>query len=156
MVFDVFSSLAVAGNILQFVDFGSKLLSLSFRIYHSTSGASETTEEWIRITTHLQNLCDQLSETSPSAEPLIGRPLAGAATLENLIRDCKAAGDELLTALRTLTSKKGHGGRKWESLRVALATIWKEGDIEAMRQRLESYKSTLALYLTQQAGITER
>ena len=156
MVVEAFSALALAGNIIQFVEFGSKLLSLSFTIYHSTSGASGATEEWIKIATHLQHLCDQLSGVPPRIDPRTGLPASEDASLRKLTEDCKAAGDELLGALQRLTSKQSQGRRKWDSFRVALATIWKESDIEAMRRRLESYKSLLTLHLTQQVGVTEK
>ncbi|KAK2765469.1 hypothetical protein FQN54_008323 [Arachnomyces sp. PD_36] len=151
MVLEPFSALAVAGNILQFVEFGSKILSRGYTIYRSASGTTKETEELIKITTHLQHLCDQLSEP-----PTRGLPSKEDAELRKLTKDCKAAGGELLDGLQRLTLKKGESKGKWGSFRVALATVWKERDIESMREKLESYKSLLVAYLAKQARDMDR
>jgi hypothetical protein len=141
---------------VQFVDFSAKLLSRTPSIYRSTSGAAEATEEWTRLTTHLQQLCDQLSAVPVRVDPSTGLPSPEDAALRGLARECRDAGDKLLGALEKLTSKKGQSKSKWRSFRVALATAWNENDINAMAQRLESYQSLLALHLIRQVGAADR
>lgn len=148
MVVDPFTALGVAGNIVQFVDFSTRLFYASHEISRSTSGTTKENKELSNITTHLQQLCDQLLVLpTPSGPHLDPSPEAGV--LRTLANDCKAAGEELLVALRTLELNGQHKKRKWDSVRIALATVWKKGDIDAMSKRLESYKSILALHLAQ-------
>lgn len=147
MGLDPLSALGLAANIIQFVDFTSKLFSQSISIYHSTSGASVDTEEMIKIANHLQTLCARLSISRPE-DPSLTSSSAADNGLRSLARDCKAAGDELLLVLHSLKATEPH--KKWGSFSTALATIWKQPKIEAMWKRLEFYKSQLTLQLAHQ------
>ncbi|KAF2807226.1 uncharacterized protein BDZ99DRAFT_337271, partial [Mytilinidion resinicola] len=136
--------LGLAANIIQFVDFTSKLFSQSTAIYRSINGVSEETQEMITIATGLQTLCARLTST-PSTNSA-GYPMDDE--LKSLAQQCKAAGDQLVAALHSLKATGTH--RKWASFTTALASVWKQSKIEAMKKKLETYKSQLSLQLTRQ------
>lgn len=145
MAVEPLATLSLVGSIVQFVDFSSKLFYASREISRSVSGTTHENKELSDITTYLQRLCDQLLAPQPGLPP-------ENTTLRNLAHDCKAAGEELLVALRSLESNGKRKKRKWDNVRVALATIWKKDEIDAMSRRLESYKSMLVLHLAQRAN----
>jgi hypothetical protein len=150
MALDPFTALALAGNIVQFVDFSSKLFNATREISGSVSGSTSDNVELSHIANHLQGVCDQLMTPTLRIDPYTGLPHPEETALRDLAHNCKATGDELQRALQTLRTKLKGNNRRWESFRVALLTIWKKRDIDAMCKRLESYKSSLALHLVQQ------
>lgn len=146
MVLDPFSALSLATSVVQFVDFGSKLFSLSLDVRRSVSGASKETGNLIAQANDLQTICSQLSV--PSTHLRVGHgSTPDDAALTILAQDCKATGEELLHALQCLVATKQNG---WASFRVALATLWKQDRIDATWRRLESYKSQMTLHLVLQ------
>jgi hypothetical protein len=139
---DPLTALGVAGNIVQFIDFGSRLLSQSLEVYSSAQGATKGTENLESITKHLRDLCYQLVARDPS-------PNRSSNALDEIAGGCLAIGNELATALSGLKSvKHSH----WSSFKVALATTWKKREIEEICSRLEQYKSQLTLHLLVEAN----
>jgi hypothetical protein len=60
MVLDPLTALSVAGTIVQFVDFSSKILSHTAEFYNSAEGALSTNEELELVTADLSNLLARL------------------------------------------------------------------------------------------------
>jgi hypothetical protein len=150
MPLDPLSALGLASNVLQFIDFTSKLFSLTSEVYHSANGASKETEELEVITKHLQSLCEGVWQ--PLKDPTERYPQDNA--LRELSRKCFEAGDELLQALGSL--QMSGTNKRWNSFRSALATIWRRKDISKMYERLESLKSELALHFIMEKSSLER
>jgi hypothetical protein len=147
---DPLSALSVAGNVIQFVDFTSKLFGLTSEVYRSASGASKETEELEAIAKHLQGLCARLSQSAQSLSP----QHPPDAELKELAGNCSSVGAELLKALASLKSNGTNKG--WQSFRLALATTWKAKKIEALCQRLQSFRSQLILHLIAQQDAIQR
>jgi hypothetical protein len=63
--------------------------------------------------------------------------------LGKLCKDCNRAASDLLTALEKLKIEAGTKNRSWKSFRAALKSIWSKEEIEALAQRLESYRRQL-------------
>jgi hypothetical protein len=57
---DALSALSLAGNIIQFIDFGSRLLSNARELYKSSVGSLATHDEIVLITTDLKTLIKKL------------------------------------------------------------------------------------------------
>ncbi|KAI9785343.1 MAG: hypothetical protein M1839_000361 [Geoglossum umbratile] len=144
MVVDPFSALGVAGNIVQFVDFTSKLFSKSRELYKSASGTTAENEELGKVTRELQALCVSLASATRTA-PESARRGSNDAALRELSKSCKDAADELLTALGDL--KAGGPHRRWQSFYQALRTVWKKEKIRAMEDKIASYRNVLGLQL---------
>jgi hypothetical protein len=60
---DPLSALSLAGTVVQFVDFGCKLLAEGRQIYQSSSGRLNTNEEIELITNDLQTLVKKLRDS---------------------------------------------------------------------------------------------
>jgi hypothetical protein len=117
-----FTALGLASNIVQFVDFGSKLISESRELYKSASGTTIESKDLRKATENLQQFCDKL---------VVPRQTASTATrfskeesLRNLTISCKDTAFALLLALRELAARGSH--KKWQSIRVALKSVQKK------------------------------
>jgi hypothetical protein len=67
------AALSLAGNVIQFVDFGCKLLSQGHELYKSTGGKLEVDEEREVITSDLSALINKIqfgnTQKSPEDNP---------------------------------------------------------------------------------------
>ena len=114
MVLDPFSALGLAGNIIQFVDFGGKLLSHSAELYRSVDGALSFNKELEIITGDLRSLSANLAASSHSQSTA----LSGADNFPTeLASSCKVLADELLSKLAKLRVRGTY--KKWKSVRQA-------------------------------------
>lgn len=141
MVLEGIAALGLASNIVQLVDFGSRLLSKSLELYHSSDGFSTDTLELQTIATSLQGLSRDLAHPSTGMIRLSHHE----ADLISLARICKGIADELLEATSQLTVQGSH--RKFKSFLVALKSIWKPEKIDRLATRLDSARSQMVLCL---------
>ena len=113
---DPLSVVSLAGNIIQFVEFGSNLVCGSLDIYKSADGATSDNSELKLITEDLTGLCSKLIETLNLVD---GRLLPKAdLDLLKLSRSCVALGGQLQQMLQSLKMKSRNP--KWDSVRQAL------------------------------------
>jgi hypothetical protein len=128
------TALSLAANILQFIDFASKLVSSSIEISRSSDGLTVTNSELTTISESLLelNLTFEFSDDLPLSQPS-----------KNLIEGCNEVGRELRKALDRL--KNLEGGQKWSSVRQALLTIWRSGEITALAERLDRFRQQLMI-----------
>lgn len=156
MVLDPFSALGLASNVVQFVDFGTKLFSGAAELYHSVDGTLAVNAVLETITEDLSSLSAELGNAS------FYRTQDVSADVENLIRlalSCKDLADKVLLVLTGLKVPKGHrkwvltglkvpkGHRKWKSIRHALASAWREKDIRAYMEQLDKFRSQMTVHL---------
>jgi hypothetical protein len=64
-------------------------------------------------------------------------------SLLGLAEKCQTAATDLLAATQALKSKSLCS--KWSTFRAALATAWSEKDIEAMENKLNTFRHQMAL-----------
>ena len=158
---DPLSALSVAGNIIQFVDFSSKLIAKSHKLYSSADGALVENLELEAIADSMSGLNskvrDTLVATSAVYSPVFldGRQIERnptreeqrmvRATRENeksihfVCEQCANVSGELLEALERL--KVRGTNRKWASFRQALQSVWNEGKIEKLAERLQKLRA---------------
>lgn len=122
------AGLAIAGNIIQFVDLGIKLFKGGRQLYRSTEGASTEALELETVTLALRSYAQALRASKPSQIGLKG-------DLEDLTRHCEALATELLALLEELKVKDTEH-RKWKSFKVAIASIVKQKDVAELEKRL--------------------
>jgi hypothetical protein len=116
---DPLSALGLAGNIVQFIDFGSKLVCKGRQIYKSSDGALEQHVDLEATTNDLVLLSAQI-EPSKYRNQESDHQLKEEAVLLKLTTACN---DVALTLLTTLNSIKVTGRhRRWKSVRQALKT----------------------------------
>jgi hypothetical protein len=144
MVLETFAALSLTANIVQFIDFSSKLFSKAREVHKSTNGASKEHADLESATKSLKRLILDLSSSSKSV-----------ATAENtssdenelifLAKDCNKVADGLLGLLEKV---RGSGRRgKWESFLQAARSIWKEGEIDSTREKLDQFRTRMTLCL---------
>ncbi len=140
MALETIAALSLAGNIVQFVDFGCRLFSKSRELYKSSEGALDETVELEKIATSLSTMSEGLTKIPPLAAQQ-SQWCQDEITLKSIAQGCKKIADELLEALDELRVKNSK--MKWQSFRVALKRIWRSGKIESMSRKLVDYSVQL-------------
>jgi hypothetical protein len=149
MVLDPFSAISLAGNIVQFVDFTTKLVDKGHEIYRSGDGALIENLELEAITRNLTGLLSQLSKpfrdaptsSSSSKDGVESKDLA----LKKLSESCVSVAKDLLHTLEGIKVNGSH--RKWHSVRQALKTSWSKEKIEDLVRRISRYRDELSFHL---------
>ncbi|KAI2602353.1 hypothetical protein GGR54DRAFT_525612 [Hypoxylon sp. NC1633] len=139
---DPLSALALAGNVLQFIEFTTGLLSKTIEVYKSATGASSASLA-------LEEICRQLSAFGDSLHAGEGNSYGSASetALRGVADLCSADCARLLTVLTNLRVKDGNH-RAWKSFRAALKLAWKgEQEIETLISRLRDRQSMMTLHI---------
>lgn len=142
---DPLTALSLAGTIVQFVDFGSKLLRDARGLYRSSSGALTANEELELVTADLRALIVKLRQSETDYD--IPGPLAKDKHDDQLSFDKLCAGalstaQELLGRLEEL-KVKGIRGSKWDAFQKAVKGLWTRKEVIELVERLERYKGAL-------------
>jgi hypothetical protein len=128
---DPLSAASLAAAILQFVDFGSKIIVSGYETYRSTHGATEENVDLEYLTQKLYTFQDQL--WTPSSK------LAHSdQELQNLAQKCSYIAGDLLVLLDSLKVKEKGLVRTWEALRQSCRLVWKEDEIAKKEKLLDS------------------
>jgi hypothetical protein len=152
---DPVTALALAGNILQFVDYGHKLLARAGELYRSTAGSLAVNDQIELVTTDLQTLISKLRLSFPSDDASDdkcekrcedgGGDDSGhdaSSTFEEICDGAANVATELLEKLASLKVQPGKH-RKWKTLKQAVRTLWSEERIETLLERLSRFKQAL-------------
>jgi hypothetical protein len=124
---DPISALSLSAAILQFVDFGSKIIVTTYRTYRSVDGTTQENLDLAELTTTLHGFQARLATPRiPSREHDADRK-----ALELQAARCRDIAAELLQLLDDLKVKVKDKGlrRTWESLRQGCRAEWSKGKI---------------------------
>jgi hypothetical protein len=137
------SAIALAGNILQFVETVSHLISAGQQI--SDIGATREQVELTTIATELRSLVSRVT----LAEAPAGKKLSDEeASIRALGAQCDQVAQELLAVLETLKVKRTEGSLKYaESFYKALLAEWKKPKVDALQERLDRISAATARHL---------
>ncbi|PVH79135.1 hypothetical protein DL98DRAFT_655557 [Cadophora sp. DSE1049] len=138
------TALSLAGNVLQFVDFGCKLLSRTGEVYQSSIGSLEINDEIELVTADLRALIRKLRQSflpwdngkMPTQEDLD--------TLLSFRRICDnvaKVAEELVGRLNKLDPNTEH--RRLRSLQHAIKGLWNESEIASLIRRLSTLREAL-------------
>lgn len=136
MVLDPVTALGVAGNVVQFVDFGIKLISKGKEIYKSTDGILADHAEQAAISSRLAELSKRLSD-SVSASATRKKLSPAEVALREVTIECKEVADDFSKAINKLKVTGNHRG--WKSFRQALKSVWKKEGIEKRLTKLINF-----------------
>lgn len=139
MALDPLSTLSLAGNIAQFIEFLCRVLSESGNLYKSTSGASAEHVILEKVTKDLRHLSDNLTVSS------VDRLVPGEGELNDLAYQSKDVAGELLRSLEELKVKGSH--RRFKSIVQAFRQVGKKDQIESFARRLDKLQSQLNIRL---------
>ncbi|EHK42170.1 hypothetical protein TRIATDRAFT_146839, partial [Trichoderma atroviride IMI 206040] len=135
---DPLSALGLASNIVQFISFGSTLLSKGLEIHKSADGALVKYSELEAITMNLEELSRGLGRRyEPTTQT--------SQQLQNLCQGCRTVITELLEALQNLKADSKHS--RWNSFRQALASVWSQDKIQGLLGRLDTYRQQIDITL---------
>ncbi|OBT57523.1 hypothetical protein VE04_02112 [Pseudogymnoascus sp. 24MN13] len=141
---DPISAMGCAASVIQFVDFGRKLVSGSLEIYRSADGMSAEHVSIEDISRGLSELIIPLRARSDTrldnvrnANKNRSKEKLSVAEKE-LNRICKDCDDVAQQLLQELDKIRLHGRhRKWRSFRHALGNMWNQSQITALEKKLE-------------------
>jgi hypothetical protein len=128
--------LGLAGNIVQFVDFGIRLFRELKELYKSAEGAKAEHLALEAKTTDLKYLAQKLQQT-------VGPATQDDIALGKLAAGCEKLACELLGVLDKLKVKKEQT-QKLASFQQVLIFVLKEKHVRALENRLEKYREQLA------------
>jgi hypothetical protein len=141
---DPLSALSVAASVIQFLDFGCKIVGTSLDIHKSKGGATEHNLETAAIAADLQSLSNKLKDASDINSD-------GWSESEKKMQDmairCHETAKLLCSTLRKLQKNEKSRFKSWDTLRVAIKSVHKRGEIEALQRRLDSMRSQLTIHL---------
>ncbi|OBT75676.1 hypothetical protein VF21_05181 [Pseudogymnoascus sp. 05NY08] len=141
---DPISAMGCAASVIQFVDFGRKLVSGSLEIYRSADGMSA---EHVSIEDILRGLSELIIPLHARSDARLhnvtnankNRPKEKLSVAEKelnrICKDCDDVAQQLLQELDKMRLRGGH--RKWKSFRQALGNIWNQSQITALEKKLE-------------------
>lgn len=141
---DPFSALGLASNIVQFVDFGGKLLSKSQELYSSVDGSTAKHKQLESLYENLQHLSQKLNASAQGTNGSVRRSQEEEALVE-VAKSCTETVDELLSIIRKLKVTNGPH-KKWHSFRQALKSVWRQERIDALQKRLDAINSQLNIH----------
>jgi len=134
---DPFSAISLAGIIVQFVDFSSKVVAKSQQIHKSVNGALLGHDDIELLTKDLLNLHQGLliPLRPPGTTPGLSQE---ESELEILRQHRDDVAREILAALDSL---KIRGEKtRWKSIRNALKSVWNANQLATLEARLAAFK----------------
>ena len=138
MVLDPFTAIGLAGNIVQFVDYTSKLISSTYEIYKSGTGSSANH-------VYLKGVAERLLELGIAIEqPKLTRTTTHEKALHELREECIQDTRTLLGLIEALNAKKDS---KWSSFRKALRCILEKEEMDRLEGRLKDHRNEIATQL---------
>jgi hypothetical protein len=143
---DPLTALSVAGSIVQFVDFGLKLLKDGRSLYKSSTGALGVNEELEFIINDLQTLIAKIRlglSTGPTLGPLTEEETVENYTFERICDQCAKISKEIIECLERVKVKADKEDRVWESLKRAVRSGWEKGELSDLTARLLSMREHL-------------
>jgi hypothetical protein len=158
------AALGVAASTAQFVTFASGLVSNAIEISGSASGATSQVLSMEVVYTQLKELASTLAATPVPDHPSAvegaqhpgaaeGRMSSTAKAIQELSQSCRDDCEQLLDVTTKLKAQQSSvPGRKWESFRVVLKTLWKKKDIQDLEERLARSQTALTLHICKATG----
>jgi hypothetical protein len=143
---DPLSALSLAGTVVQFVDFGTKLLLNSKEIYSSTHGSAfNRTEEVGLAIADLEQLQSNLATINNlrlgTSDDLLGQ------SLERVVKECQDLSGELLEHLTAVQTKAGSYDIR-RSFKAAFKAVRRQEELDRLGQRLSKLKAEFNLILS--------
>lgn len=138
---DPLTALSLAGTIVQFVDFGKKLLTDCRDLYRSTAGVLDASEELELVTLDLRALAKKLQNADFSAARR-----AEQATFKGICDKAAKIAEELLSRLDGLKVKGSERG-KWQCFKQAVKAAWSIDEVKSLEERLSTSRKALETHV---------
>ena len=146
---DPLTALSLAGNVIQFIDFSSKLVSKGREIYRSTDGALRDNLEIEIVTADFTKVVQRLMKHSGSETvATVATAISTDDTeleLRQICEMCRSVATEFLAKLQAVKVTGKHRG--WKSFRQALKSVWTKEEIDDIAQRLALFRQQLEFHI---------
>jgi hypothetical protein len=136
---DPLTAIGLASNIVQFIDFSTKLIHGAKEIYDSATGATEENQRLENVTAEMQTLSLKL------LTPQGVQQTEDERALSRLAAECKILSDHILALLKSIKPKDLNSKR--QSVWAALKSKWNERERQELEERLKNCRSQLELQL---------
>ncbi|PTB60142.1 hypothetical protein M431DRAFT_502264 [Trichoderma harzianum CBS 226.95] len=136
---DPVNAVGIAAAVVQFADFGFRLVKSAWELYKSPSGQASEYIELSAVSQDLSSLADAVKAKLDESQGSIGE------VFTRLYRECKATNDELQSILSNLRVKAGSNKIELaaDGLRVAFRQVAAAGDIEKLADRLSQIRQQM-------------
>lgn len=143
---DPIAAFALAGTVVTFVDFSSKLVLGARELYKSTSGALSANEELELATSDLRSVLIKIQAFSISPNGP-SQDLDFDQTFADMCENAKALAEELLDRFEKLKIEKDVEGlpRVWKSLSHAASSAWSISERKALENKLRNLKKMIEM-----------
>jgi hypothetical protein len=156
MPLDHMSALSVAAAVVQFIDYGTKVVSKGKELYKSPDGALYENVELEAASCRLQSLSRKMLASLHPEQ--LGALSEAETALENICHGCNEVSKLLVSRLDYIQLPKdladpddsdGNNAfrekaqRKWHSFRQALKTVWSKKEIDEIADRLARLRTEL-------------
>lgn len=145
MVLDPFSALSIATGVVQFLDFGRKLVTESYDLYRAADGGSAKQRLLKPVAERLRSEAHRLEQSARVGSWQYQTEDEGA--LQQLAASCQETTQEFMTMMEDLQVDRGASGwdKGAQTLRQALRGMRKEKHLDKFEQQLNIYRSELTL-----------
>lgn len=140
---DPLTAFSLAGTIIQFLDFTTKLIQTTVEIHGSIKGLSSEVSSLEEVYTALSEFSSQLETSNQNSQGVTTEFRAQIISLNRLSTSCKEDCDKLLKIVDNLTS--GGPRRRWKSFKAAITSLRKQDEIAILEKRLSRTQSALTL-----------
>lgn len=144
---DPFSALSAAACVVQFLDYGIRVMSKSRELYTAADGALSANVEIEEASARLQGLSRALSLQQGEEGFGQGSPDETDTALDTICKECIEVSKDLVSTLEKLKVPDGQKHKKWQSFRLALKSVWGKEKIDEMAGRLAKLRSELDTYV---------
>jgi hypothetical protein len=145
---DPLTAFSLAGTIIQFVDFGTKILSQGYEIYESAKGQLAVDEELELITADLSGLISKMKRAKisnpPSVSSLMTGPVSSAqsSTFEKICDEATQIAQVILAKLGKLKIDETKN-RELETFKQVWKRLWARREIDELVDRLTRLKDLI-------------
>ena len=140
-------ALSLAGTIIQFVEFSSKVLAGTCELYKSGAEALTVHQQLSLVTDDLSVLSTKLSD---SYLGLSGMGVVSSAVDDSFLQICRASSEvstELNNKLNKLKVTAVGKRRKWQTLKQALKSVWSDKELTALVDRLALLRDSIQMHI---------
>lgn len=138
---DPFSAISLACAIVQFVDFGSKIIDTGHEAYRNSNGTTQEYADLEELTTSLYKFQDKFANTGSPNDAATRS--ADQRSLDELARKCSYVAGDILILLEDLKVKETGSLRTWDSLRQACRSVRKRERIQELQRSLEKISAQI-------------
>ncbi|KAF5870522.1 putative small s protein [Botrytis fragariae] len=142
-------ALSLAGTIIQFVDFSSKVLAGTNELYKSGAEALAVHQQLGLVADDLTKMSKRLSDSywglSGTGTGVISTPSDDAFMF--ICRDASELSIELNNKLNNLKVTVIGKRRKWETIMQALKSVWTEKELTALTNRLTLLRDSIQMHV---------